>query len=82
MDASERMSCATISRSLGPRSSAAVTARLTTVGLSALLPMRFMAGVDRLGGDFAVVAAESDGQLVVSTAGDSSMAPSRVGAAR
>ena len=38
-------------------------------------------GVDRLGGDFAVVAAESDGQLVVSTAGDSSMAPSRVGAA-
>ena len=33
--------------------------------------------MDRLGGDFAVVAAESDGQLVVSTAGDSTMAPRR-----
>ena len=81
MDASERMSWATISRSRGPRSRAAATARLTTVGLSAFEPMRFMAGRWRFGGDLAVVAWESDGQLVVSTAGDSSIAPSRVGAA-
>ena len=75
------MSWATISRSRGPRSRAAATARLTTVGLSAFEPMRFMAGRWRFGGDLAVVAWESDGQLVVSTAGDSSIAPSRVGAA-